>query len=380
MLNDIKVVHVTTVHPRYDTRIFFKECNSLVNNGYRVLLVVADGLGDDSVGGIDIKDLGCLSRSRARRFIIGSYCVLKFVLKNKIKFIHLHDPELLIVGQLLKFFGIRVVYDMHENLPKQILTKSWIQDWIRKPLSKLISAMMRVLLHDVPVVFAEKSYAQDYNWVHNYVVVQNFPTLAPTELESVRKYDVFTVGYIGGVSRERGVLAVVSAIDEIRRLGYNVNFECLGPISAEIANNPLFLSSVQDGWVNAPGRVDGPKGWKSIARCHVGVAILSPLPNYIDSWPTKMFEYMAMKLPVLVSDFPLYRSVVVNNSCGVVVDPGSISAVVEALILFIEKGDIASAMGARGQALVKENYTWANESRKLLKFYENLLKNKNIES
>jgi len=374
-LNNSSVSHITTVHPRYDTRIFFKECSSLVLNGYHVVLVVADGLGDEVVDGVDISDLGCFFGGRAGRFLIGSYCVVKFALEKKIKFLHLHDPELLIIGQLLKFFGIQIVYDMHENLPKQILTKSWIPTWIRKPLSKLISVMMRVLLHNVPVVFAEKSYVQDYNWIRKYVVVQNFPSLATTEFEAVKKYDVFTVGYIGGVSRERGILTVISAIGEVRRLGYNVNFECLGPINAEVANNPLFLSSVQDGWVNAPGRVDGPIGWSSIARCHVGVAILSPLPNYKDSWPTKMFEYMAMRLPVLVSDFPLYRSVVVNNSCGIVVDPESVSAVVEALILFIEKGDIASAMGARGQALVMENYTWANESCNLLKFYEDLLKN-----
>ena len=54
-----KITHLTSAHPRYDTRIFLKECSSLVKErNYRVSLIVADGLGNEKKNGIEIVDVG----------------------------------------------------------------------------------------------------------------------------------------------------------------------------------------------------------------------------------------------------------------------------------------------------------------------------------
>ena len=42
----IRVCHMTSAHPRADTRIFVKECRSLAVAGYEVVLVVADDKGE----------------------------------------------------------------------------------------------------------------------------------------------------------------------------------------------------------------------------------------------------------------------------------------------------------------------------------------------
>jgi hypothetical protein len=45
-----KIAHLTSAHPRYDTRIFIKMCTSLAMSGYKVSLIVADGQGSERRG------------------------------------------------------------------------------------------------------------------------------------------------------------------------------------------------------------------------------------------------------------------------------------------------------------------------------------------
>ncbi|MBH8881312.1 glycosyltransferase family 1 protein, partial [Pseudomonas aeruginosa] len=47
-----KVAHLTSVHSRYDIRIFRKQCRTLSQYGYDVYLVVADGKGDEVKDGV----------------------------------------------------------------------------------------------------------------------------------------------------------------------------------------------------------------------------------------------------------------------------------------------------------------------------------------
>ena len=66
----MKVCHLTSVHTRHDTRIFLKECQSLSSNGYKVSLVVSDGLGDEYKEGVNILDVGKNNSGRLSRFTI----------------------------------------------------------------------------------------------------------------------------------------------------------------------------------------------------------------------------------------------------------------------------------------------------------------------
>jgi glycosyltransferase involved in cell wall biosynthesis len=114
-------------------------------------------------------------------------------------------------------------------------------------------------------------------------------------------------------------------------------------------------------------------GWRIIARCHIGLALLQPIPNYYDSYPTKMFEYMAMGLPVIVSDFPLYRSIVEKENCGICVDPDSPEEIADAVQRLLDNPEQAKEMGMRGRAATQKKHNWENEQGKLLEFYLSLL-------
>ena len=118
-----------------DTRIFYKECMTLKKAGYEVVLIAPHD-SDDYVNGIIIRAVP-KPKNRIQRMLITSYQVLIKAIEEKAQIYHIHDPELLPGVQILRILGYTVIYDMHENVPKDISTKSWIRPEFRILLSKI---------------------------------------------------------------------------------------------------------------------------------------------------------------------------------------------------------------------------------------------------
>ena len=76
--------------------------------------------------------------SRRHRFLrrtITAWQVYRIARRQQADLYVIHDSELLPWARLLRWTGNRVIYDMHENVPKDILSKTWIPAWLRKPLA-----------------------------------------------------------------------------------------------------------------------------------------------------------------------------------------------------------------------------------------------------
>ncbi|SEP03772.1 Glycosyl transferases group 1 [Rhodopseudomonas pseudopalustris] len=101
------------------------------------------------------------------------------------------------------------------------------------------------------------------------------------------------------------------------------------------------------------------------------------MPNHIDAQPNKMFEYMSAGLPVVASDFPLWREIIDGAKCGLLVDPLDPKAIADAMRWILDHPEQAEAMGRNGQAAVRNKYNWDRESKTLIDFYRTLLKSKN---
>ena len=372
----IKVAVLTSVHTPFDTRIFHKEAKSLLKAGYDVTLV-AQYHKDEIVEGIKILSLPT-PRNRLERMTRTVWQVYRKALKINADIYHLHDPELMPLVLILKLQRKKVIYDIHENLPKHIKIKPWINPLYRDLVSMSVYWVERFLLLDVPTIFAETSYHKDYHWVKNYTTILNMPLI--DQLRSLKRESSMTgkmsIGYIGGVSAVRGSLVTLEALKILKGHGIEPRFECVG-IFDTLHKQELLRLRERGELHNVVfhGYMPAHEGWPIIAQCDIGLAILYPLATYVESYPTKVFEYMAMGLPVIVSDFPLYREIIERSNCGFCVDPLDPQEIAGAIRWLIEHPCEARRMGENGRKAVGERYNWGFEEQKLLDFYEMLLTN-----
>jgi glycosyltransferase involved in cell wall biosynthesis len=361
------VVHVSTVHGAGDTRIVQKECRSLIEAGYRTVLVVTSD-DDPGVRGLILRRLP-RAGTRLRRLTISPIRALRQALRERADLYHVHDPELIPMALILKALGKRVVYDAHEHLPRQVMSKHWIPAVVRRPVAALAGALEGFADRYLDgIVVANASTAARFRRSHT-ALVENFARVRADDAEPPDLADRSnTVIYVGGVSDNRGLGTM---IDAIRILGRpDVTLVLIGPL--EEGTTVPDLDGVA-GQVELTGRLDLPSVEARLRDARVGLSVLKPIPNYMENYPTKIFEYMAAGVPVVASDFPLYRGVVDGERCGISVDPTSAPAVADAIARLLDDSAEAQAMADRGRAAVIERYSWNAASRSLLSLYERIL-------
>lgn len=371
-----KIVHVTSAHTPFDPRIFLKECVSLVEAGYEVSLIAPHDHSEVS-SGVSIIPIQ-RGTSRLRRMVSTARSAISCAAAEQADLYHVHDPELLPWCRKLRKQGVPVVYDMHEDLPFQIRFKAWIPGFFRPGLAKLAGVGERALLNGSPIVFAEKSYHLTRPWIKEYVEVLNYPRFDLLETYSRDERDTasFRIGYMGAVTSNRGSIRTLEALKIAQGVtGRQIEFECIGNINPSHQSQLVsFVSEHGITGVRFLGYLPPHQGWARMASFDVGLAILAPIPNYLGSYPTKLFEYMSLGIPSIVSDFPLYREIVEKYSCGMVVDPSNSQSLARAIVELMENPDLAKTMGARGKAAAREFFCWESEEDKLTAFYSRLMK------
>lgn len=370
--NAHKVVHLTSVHSTFDIRIFLKQCRTLAQAGYSVVLIgqhTQDAVHD----GVRIRALPS-PKSRVERMLFTTFHLLKLALKEKAHVYHFHDPELIPVGIALRGLGKHVIYDVHEDVPKQVLAKQWIPPLLRPLVARLVAAFewlaSRAISRIVVVTPSIKSRFPD----GKTVLVQNFPILDELVPAQEQPYDSreALVTYVGGISVERGIHEMV---ESLTLLPDNLNARLR--LAGRFVPTSL-RTSIQNtsGWE----RVDY-LGWQSregvgqlLGQSRIGLVVLHPTPNHLESQPIKLYEYMSAGIPVIASNFPTWRKIVEGVGCGLVVDPMDAEEIAEAIHYLLANPSEAREMGIRGQKAVRDMYNWAVEAEKLLAMYEELVR------
>jgi len=363
------VAHLSTVHGRHDVRIFEKMACGLVEAGFDVHMVVGDGRGEETLRGVAVHDIGTPGRSRFKRMLLQGWRMWRRARALRARLYHFHDPELLWVGLVLRAGGAQVIYDSHEDVPRDILSKAWIAPslrhavaWVFERLENFAAARLSAVVAATPHIAAR------FDGIHARAVdINNYPVQAELAGLPVGHRSGRRVCYIGGIGSIRGLIEMVQAMAMV-----DGTLVMAGPYeSAEIEAAAKALP----GWakVDYRGVVSREQVRSIMAASRAGLLLFHPEPNHVDAQPNKMFEYMAAALPVVASDFPLWRRVLVDEGAGVCVDPLDPVQIAAAIQGLLDQPERAQAMGERGRAAVLARYRWDHEMPKLVALYRQLL-------
>jgi glycosyltransferase involved in cell wall biosynthesis len=363
------VCMLTSVHAPYDVRIYEKEARSLAAAGYQVTIVAPHGKNEEREG-VRIIGVQCQSNRRQRMTTV-IWDVYRKARDIDAAVYHFHDPELMPVGLLLKLHRKQVIYDVHEDVPRDILVKTWILPVLRRPAAVGASAAHFLTALTLDGVIAATPVIAARFPSKKVFTIQNFPRLNEFDKTSQpyasRKP---LVGYVGGISQQRGAREMIQAMSLVRdfpdaRLLLAGEFEGI-ELESELRKLPGFERVDYRGWLarEALGNV--------LDRTKAGLVLFHRFQNYMEAQPNKMFEYMAAGIPVIASDFPLWRAIVGEIGCGLLVDPHSPPDIARAIEWVLRHPEEAEQMGQRGAAAVRSKYNWEAESEKLLELYSNL--------
>jgi len=362
-----KVCILTTVHPPFDTRIFHKEAKTLAKAGYDVTLI-AQHSKNEIVDGIKIIALP-KPRNRFIRIFGLIWRTLFLALRQRADIYHFHDPELILAGIILRIFGKKVVYDVHEDVPKQIMNKNWLNN---KQIRMFVAFIMNiveqigVLLFD-RIVAATPDIARKFQ-KNKTVILRNFPILKliNNTMPANYKKNKPVIIYAGGLTKIRGIKEIIQAMEYI---GERAELWLLGKWQSE-----KFKKECENlaGWKHTKylGLVSLEEVFSYMKVADIGISMFHPVKNYLTGLPVKSFEYMACSLPMVMSDFPYFQEYF--EKCAIFINPFDFEDISRKVSYFLDNPDEAKKLGKKGRELIEEKYNWEVESKKLLEIYKNL--------
>jgi glycosyltransferase involved in cell wall biosynthesis len=368
------ISHFTTVHPRDDSRIRSKEVASTMRGLGSVALYVQDGLGNemDPRWKFPVVDTGP-RLPRLQRMTLGGWRMFRALWTSKPFAAHFHDPELLPWAILLKMAGIKVVYDVHEDMPQQVKHNPGLPRWAQRILPPFVTMAEWAAGKIFDGFVVPTQTIADRFPSHKTVLVRNFPILEELHSPNAAPMDQRPphFAYVGYISEVRNIFGMMTAASHLHQR--DVKLRLVGsfaiPETEQKARSvPEWSTSVVfEGWASRE-RVG-----EILGDVRAGLVVLKPVEHEMLTLPIKLFEYMAAGLPVIASDFPLWRSIVDGAQCGILVDPLDSEAIARAMQWILDHPEQAAEMGRRGRLAVERDYNWQPEADRLIDFYSHKL-------
>ncbi len=367
-----KICHLTSAHNRNDVRIFLKQCHSLVNNNFDVSFIVANGLDNEIVNNIKIFDVGKLG-GRINRIFLTTKKIYKKALQLNCDVYHFHDPELIAAGLMLKKKGKKVIYDVHEDIPRQILSKFYIPIIFRKTLSFLVEKLENYASKKFDKIVTATPYIRDrfLKIGADAIDINNFPLLNEFKFSHINwENKKNQVCYIGAITKVRGAVELIESFTELDlKLVLAGRYQ---PI--ELRKQLVGMQAWKECKIEEKGFVGRDKINLILEESKIGLVTLHPIINYLDSLPIKMFEYMAAGIPFVASNFSYWKEIASKNNCGICVDPKDSKSIEKGIRYLINNPKKAQEMGKNGRQAVEKKYNWLIEEEKLIKLYKEIVK------
>ncbi len=364
-----KVCHITSAHSRYDVRIFSKQCKSLVKGGYDVTLIVNDDKDDEVINGVKIVSTRYKPKTRMDRFIKSKKKLYDKAVEVDADIYQLHDPDLLPIGTKLKNMGKKIIFDSHEDIPKQIKGKDWIPAIMRNTVSNAYGVYEKLSVKRYDAVITVTPHIMDRLRIinSNIVMITNYPIIK--EKENITRKSNNSICFVGGIGEQWSHDKILEAIEDIEHIKYIL----AGKGSEDYIN----LLKSYNSWckVDYLGVIPHEEVRQIYDNSFVGMTILRHDTQVGEEGTlgnTKLFEYMEAGLPVICSNNKLWKEIINKYNCGIAINPNRVEEIKEAILVLKNNPDKAKIMGENGRKAIEEEYNWSTQEKKLLLLYENL--------
>ncbi len=372
-----KVFIFTSVHRWDDTRIFYKQAKSL-SKEFTVELHAPADFQYKNIDRVSIFGLPKWENVSDRKNIRKE--IWKRIKKSDSHIYHFHDPELLWIGIKIRLLKKKpVIYDIHEDYERSILTKNWIPNYLKVILSKLFYIFEKIsvmFIHNV--INTTNLIANKFNSNSiNQIVIYNYPFIPQKDINLNLKNENLIV-YVGGISKIRGIFEIIQAIALVAK-DQSIKLIVIGPIQNDELENEILEAISNYGVeknIKLMGFVPYSEIFNYIEKAIVGLLCYLPVPNHLVTIPNKIFEYTASGTAVIASDFPLYREIIDDANSGILVNPTNPTDISNAIIEVLNNPGRFKQMGQNGYSAIMEKFNWETQEKKLIKFYKTLLLNK----
>jgi len=365
----MKVCVITTVHSPGDIRIR-KELETLHSGGHEIHFIAPEG--DFSLAGISYMPIA-RAGGRLNRFLRGSKDALKIARSVNADVYHFHDPELIPLGLKLKKAGKKVIYDIHEEYPSVIFMKNWIPKLFRSLVSRFADWYEKRAVRKFDgIVVVVPEQLERFPVAKRFAVLPNYPNVERLKPKRRTSSDgVLRFVYSGSIDIDRSIVEMIQAFRLVRK-AYNVELNLLGPIfDPELKRLILGSESAAGDGLHYKGFLPYEEALDSVAQDDIGLMVMHRGRSKEMSSPLKMFEYLALGLPIIASDFKKWHDVLDERPCALFVDPDSAEDIAEKMELLIKNRELRSQM--RDNAIeISSKYSWKSIEDRLLTLYRSL--------
>ncbi len=323
----IMVVHMTSLHPALDSRVFYNECASLARSGYSVTLI-APAPEDFAKDGVRVAAIRTSAGLTGR--IRNGFRVFRRALSTPADIYHFHDPELLPFALALRLLGRRVVMDVHEDQPGAMRhSRPSVPRVLRPFLAWGIGIIEEAAGWLMSGVVATTNHIGGRFPSGKTVVVENFPDTSDAPIArrlsfSERRNEAVLTGTLGDLQCIPEMVRGFAGVAE--ELGLTL---CLAGRFVPESFRDEVLQGPDAKHIRYLGWQPRETIYELLSHAKVGFVPYRSSHASPEFSSRKLYEYLAFGIPVIVSPVHSWSQIVQEHRCGAVLrgtDPSAFAA------------------------------------------------------
>jgi glycosyltransferase involved in cell wall biosynthesis len=362
-----------------DPRLYHLECDALLRWGCTVELVAHSRCGYELDPRIRLHSLGEYGPTLAWRLFDRVQRDRKAYLaarRSRAALFHYHGLEFAMWGNTLRrVSGRPVIFDCREDFEGYARQRRGVPDFLRLPLARLVRAQLQLAARSADAIVAADRGTADMlrSYARKILVLHNFPRVDLfDDTWSHPENKPYDIVFHGSIPRYH--LEVCLAVDDLlSERGHHVQWCLIGKVpEIDWLTRELERRKVTERF-HLRDFVPHNEIAAELGKAKIGIIPLPNLPKFQNNIPQKLFEFMALGMPVVMSDLPPSRPFVGDGMCALMVPPDDYGAYADAIIRLLKEPKLREQMGNEGRKRVTQEFNWERESQKLLSLYRELL-------